>query len=494
MVARHIVSTTLQPLLFVVALCLSFSANSYELNVSINHNQVELGKPVTLFIHSSQTSVSLDNIDLTTLKRDFYIKNIQEPVTSNQQQTLSVTLYPRTTGHLSIPELYFIKTRSQPIPLKVKPAIDPKDNSEIEVKYSVSTHSPWKKQQVLVKLGLTSHSSILVIKTPDAYSVHSDIFSLDVSSNPTNNESNKLTQHTTGWAVFPRQAGTHQLELPAIQLVRDGITTHRFYPPLLQLDIKPLPVYIPATMPIGHLSFNINTPADHTIITDTIHNAEFSLKSEGVMPSTLPSIATQLKSREEISFYPASKKSIQSTSTQGIISEDRYTISYKTNKQGIINPGEIKLSYFDPDSGTIKSLSKTMGNSFSIHRGLLIFLVIAIVIAGYFLLIKIYGLLKLKWHCLSGYRQVLKLLPAINKPEDIKYSLMKIALAERWHDNLTLQQWLTHWSDKHAIPCTINIHNLEVVLYGRGNTDLEELKHNIRQLCFARWPIFRLLY
>ena len=78
--------------------------------------------------------------------------------------------------------------------------------------------------------------------------------------------------------------------------------------------------------------------------------------------------------------------------------------------------------------------------------------------------------------------------------EIIKFAeqgLMKIAQSENWSDNLTLQQWSACWSDNNTTSCPVNISNLEAIIYGQGNTDIEEFKNNVKQLCIARWPIFK---
>ncbi|MEJ2142617.1 MAG: hypothetical protein P8Y24_09760 [Gammaproteobacteria bacterium] len=491
MVTRRISAILLLRVLFVTALNIPFAAASTDLNISVSEPQVELGKSVKLRLHSSQTSVSLSTIDLTPLLDNFHIKDTDEIELHNAQQSKVITLYPRTTGQLLIPGLHFLKSAAKPVPLNVTPAIDPKDGSRIEVSYSVSTLTPWKKQQVLVRLDLTSHSSILVLHTPHAYADSSEIIGLDVFSEPANDK-NHTTLHNTGWVIFPRQPGKHTIELPAIQLIRDGVTTHRFYPPYLKLAVRPLPVYIPATMPVGKLLFTADTPQSKMLISDTIYNTSFSLKAIGVMPASLPSLAAQLKSSEAISFYPATRNSTQTTTRQGLLTMDSYLVSYKANQQGMDHLGMLNINYFDPDTGTINTITQDLGSHFAFSHSLLVLVIFLIIVAGYFIITASYNWLSAKWRCLSGYYRILKSLSDMNQPADIKRGLMNIAEAENWHSNLTLHQWHQKWSTKLHIPCPLNIPDLEKMLYKGKKSDIHKLRQEMRQLCLGRWPVLKM--
>jgi hypothetical protein len=462
-----------------------------ELRVSTSNNQLELGKPVIVTLSSSEPNISLDKTDLSPLQADFHIKNISESVWQDNLQQQQITLYPRKTGQQVIPELYFLSTNSQPLKINVTPPIDPKDNTVIDVKTSVSTLTPWRKQQVLVRLQFISQSEIIVFKTPKAYSEHSDIIELNTDSEAvvTNNQS--LTRHTTGWAIFPKQAGIHQLELPAVQLVRDGVTTHRFYPPLIKISVKDLPVYIPDTMPVGQLKLRMVKKPNTISIVNNVATADFKLSGRGIMPSNLPSLKSQIKSNEHIFTYPAEVNHKQVTTKQGVTGESRYSLNYKVNQQGYYDFYNFKLNYFDPDSGTIKSIENGFGRIYSVHYGLVVITGI-IVTFIFYLAAKIFQQwLAEKWRCFSRYKYVFTKVTAMNNADDIKNSLMIIAEAENWGNNLTLKQWQNQWLKKYRRPCNINLKKLENILYRERAVEISDLKNEIRTLCYNR---FKILY
>lgn len=480
--------------LFIVALqlypCIAISSG---LNISVNTHQVELGKPVKLLIESQQTDTSLEAIDLTSLKKDFHIKSRGDIEINNSKQKQVVVLYPRTTGELFIPEIHFHNSATKPLALLVTPATDPKDGSQLDVRYFVSTQSPWKNQQLQVRLDVKSQSSILVLRTPDAFSEHSEIISTNMLSEPISSNLDSSI-HSTGWAIFPHKTGSHILDLPAIQLVRDGVTTHRFYPPFIRLEIKPLPIYIPVTMPVGQLEFIINSTPFDLIFADTIYKIELKLRALGVSPKNLPSLSAQLHSNKTINFYPAKREHTEITTKYGLVSDEIYLVNFKVNQQGLNSLGELKLNYFDPDSGTIKTIRHHLGNRFVLGNSLLILSILMVIIPGYFLISIIYRWLSKKWHCLSGYYQVFLSVPYMNNPEDIKNGLMRIASAEKWHSNTSLQQWHRQWSKKYNHqPCPLNMNHLEMMLYGNKQGDVLQLRQGIRRLCLQRWPALNIL-
>lgn len=461
------------------------------LDISVSSTKVELGKPVELFLRSSQTAISLDTIDLNPIKPAFHIKNSTETNISGEQQNKHITLYPRKTGLITIPGLYFIDTKSAPIDIKVTPAIDPKDNSQFDVNYSVSTLSPWKKQQVLVEFALTSLSSIIVLNTPEAYSEHSRILTLDKYTSKKKSDKHDKYLHTTGWVIFPTRDGNQKLELPPVQLIRDGVTTHRFYPPYLEFSIKALPIYIPATMPVGKLVFERNYYARPVSLLGTTYRTEFTLQTNGVMPGTIPDITSQLKSSHALSFYPATTATSTQKSSGGISTSNRYTVNYKPNQQGYNWLGNIKLNYFDPEKGVIKTLNFDAGNTFSIHTIVAIFILLLFITITYFLLRKTYRWLIRQWQCLSGYKQVLNKIPELDSAIAIKQKLMDIAKAENWPANLSVRQWQKIWLDNTRTPCPIDINLLETTLYANKDSDIEQVKLNLKLLCLTRWPLLR---
>ena len=476
-------------LLLISITCLphiAFANSATELDVSISGKKIELGKPLNLTLTSSQTKVSLNEIDLSPLLPDFYITDLSEPEIKNNHQQRRLHIYPRKTGSLLIPRLIFINFTTEAIAIDVTPPIDSKNNTIIDVQTSVSTLSPWKKQQVLVKFEFITKASIVVFNTPKAYSNHSDIIPFKISSEPVTHNNQQWTRHSLGWAIYPKQAGSHQLTLPAIQLVRDGVTTHRFYPPLINLNVKNLPVYIPSTMPMGKLDFEIIEKPTSPIFINNIGKLQLKLTGYGNEPTSLPVLNPQLKSTEAISIYPPEILTKHRSTQHGIRTEAIYDVNFKINQQGSHDFEEINLPYFDPISGTIKPLTETIGTIHSIHPWGVIIGSILMLGLIYRVFNKLWQWMNNQWKTYIRYKDALIQINKANCPHSLKCCLKLISKAENWPDNMTIRQW---YSCCHSIQSRLNfqeIERLEQALYHNEEINMDRIRNDLIEVCYQR--------
>ena len=476
-------------LLFIIFLCLPLTTHakdSTELQVMLSNKNIELGKPLYLTLTSRQTKISLDEINLTTLATHFHIKNISNTDTYPDHQQKRITLYPRNKGSFFIPALTFFNSTTETIPIEVVHAKDLKDNTPIGVTTSISTLAPWKKQQVLVKTEITTKASIVVFNTDNASSEHSDIVPLAISSQPITINNKEWTRHVLGWSIYPKQKGNHQLALPSINLVRDGVTTHRFYPPLLNLEVKALPIYIPSTMPVGRLNLSVTSKATSPIILNSLGNIKIKLSGDSANATNLPSLTSQLKSSKAISVYPAEISSQHRNTLQGTRIDTVYDVNFKMKQQGRHSFDDINLSYFDPVSGTIESRTKNIGSIYSFHPWLVN--IMAILLLG--LIAKLAYLLwqwgQHEWRSYINYKEALLKIRTANDSQTIKQCLSLIAKAENWPQNLTPRQWHSRSQTITAEFNLLALQQLEQMLYDNKEGDIESFKNKLIDICYQR--------
>lgn len=481
-------------LLLISITCLpliAFANGTTELDVFISGNQVQLGKMLNLRLTSSQTKVSLNDLDLSPLLPDFHIIDLSEPEIKNNHQQRRLHIYPRKTGSLLIPRLTFINTTTETIAVEVTPPIDSKNNTIIDVQTSVSTLSPWKKQQVLVKFEFITKAPIVVFDTPKAYSNHSNTIALETFSEPVTYEHQQWTRHITGWAIYPKQTGIHQLTLPAIRLVRDGVTTHRFYPPLINLNVKNLPVYIPSTMPVGKLDFKIIEKPTSPVFINNIGKLQLKLTGYGNEPTRLPVLNPQLKSTEAISIYPPEIVVNHHSTQHGIRTEAIYDVNFKINQQGSHDFKEINLPYFDPVSGTIKPLTETIGTIHSIHPWGGIIGSILLLGLIYRVIDKLWQWMNSQWQTYIRYKNALIQISKANSPNTIKSCLKLISIAEDWPSNMTIRQW---YFCSHSIQPELNfegLERLEQALYHNQEENINSLKNDLINMCYQRQKMLK---
>ena len=222
---------------------------------AISTDTIQLGKSFSLTLSTSSSAKNLNAIDLGTLKKTFYI-NPTSDITFDESTgyyNRKLRLIAYQTGITHIPELKFNGQTSKPHIITVIHPIDDKTHTPIQLQANVSNYQPWLREQTLVTYNITTHFARAQIKTIPLNQPNVLTQELEVIRNQSNLQS--TYRYKTGWAVFPVITGKLEITLPPIELVRDGVTTHQFYHPPISLDVKPLPLYVPATIPVGNVTF-----------------------------------------------------------------------------------------------------------------------------------------------------------------------------------------------------------------------------------------------
>lgn len=473
----------------------AFAAN---FTAEVSAQQIELGKPLTLTLRCTTLSTVLDTLSLSALQESFAIKPLAGPAINKQtrQQSWQLRLYAYNTGRITIPSFMFAGATSNPMIINVTPAFDAKTQAPIVISTAISTVTPWYKQQVLVTHTFTTAAPIVVFDTPEITLANAKAIPLLVNRELISTQPSALTRHTVGWAVFPVQHGTQSIELPPVAYVRDGVRSHLFYQKPLLLQVKPLPAYLPATLPVGKLQLSLRSYPGRFIFSQQLVESQVQLAADGMLAADLPVLTPQMRSSDAITVHPLAQHTQQTATALGINTVADYRVPFSLRSQGLQQLPELRVQYFDPDTGKIHTDEITWPRFMVINPWLaaVIGLVVTLLLlrsADY--LLKI---LRRQWFCLQGYRQAMLQLASATTPQAIKQVLISIAMAEHWPANLTLQQWQRHWQTRHA---RINfndtvVNELSQSLYRADPLDLYRTRQTILNLCRSRWPYLAHLF
>jgi len=472
-------------LLLLLYTTLSFAQG--QLSIELSRHEIELGKHVLMTLKAPSSLPSLDSIDLTELAKTFHINKLADVEIDQGRQSWKFRLHPYRTGKHTLPRLHFHDYASEEIDketyeeiyITVNNAIDPKSKKPLFVNYSVSTSTPWVRQQVLVTYQLTSslRQYDLKITKPNDSKFISHNLSLEESVLENNN--GDIYQYRTGFALFNLKSGPQQLELPPLVIKRDGTTTHRFYPAPIDLAVKALPAYLPATVPVGRLSLKMDS-GWHFTFTQTLSNIEIGLIGHHVQLRHLPDIAYQLSSTDSIQTYPDLREEQQSDDANGLTSRIQYTIPLKSISQGIHSLQTIRLLHFDPVSGTLQSRRYELPMVISLHKWLVIGIGLLLLAVIAYVLIRLFQYLRYQFIRYRYYRLALQQLSNATDANHIRSAMKLICKAESLSQNISPQQWLGHFSS------TVNTKRqdqLNMIFYHKMRHDIQivvELKHIIK--------------
>lgn len=490
MVSRYLTSV------FLICLFM-FAANSHaasNFTATFTSSEVELGRAITLILSAPGATPELNTINLEEFETYFHINTSSDVEFDEQngQQTWKLRLTPYNTGTTELAPLVFNNEYSQSSSLNVTDAIDKKTGTPISLSTHVSSTQPWVREQVLLSIHLQTSIPRAQFKLGPATVANTIVEKLNVHHNQEPELNHSPHNYKIGWAIFPLAPGKMKITLPPVELIRDGVTTHRFYNAPFELNVQALPLYIPATIPVGRIELS----SAHTIkylLQNNLDEYKLSLTGQNMLLTNLPDITSQITSNRSIRVYPETTNTTQTNTHKGIVSQINYIIPIKALKQGYSGLDDIRLTYFDPVSGTLKVYNQSNLILLSINTWLAwLFTILIFTLVIYVLFKLIQWLLKFREKIIA-YSNAITSLQIQCTPEELKTSISLMSGAEGYSTNVTLQSWID--TIKYARPEIAFTEEINRLLYMERP---EKVPLNIRErmlkIAFANIPIARWFY
>ena len=320
--------------------------------VRIFPKQVMLGDRVTLSISDDQAIRDFDKLDLTALKQQFAIHDID--VSSDR---IRLRLYPISTGLLDIPAM---KAGAVRIP---KTQIEVKENSEIEVTWQSPKSKIYSAENTLWKatVKLANDANKVSFQANE-----SDDWNIQVQSQPLS-ESVSLVSGKTSVLVANYQfkelgmltsSKTTVLQSPAVVVKNTSNNKWLFFDEPHVIQIKPLPSFLPITIPTGRVSLELDTPGFFKFSGD-LNYWVWQLTGESVDAATLNQIAHQLIAQiphdEKLEWLTESRERDSILTEQGLKSRLTVRLPYRVLQPGLFSLPELNLRYFDVNTTKLQN-------------------------------------------------------------------------------------------------------------------------------------------
>ncbi len=428
----------------------NFCNASPQLILFTDKSESTLGRPIRAELYGISLKTKISEIKLNGLNENFgvvteyVINNTSDKRWPNQPiQILKLKLYPRTTGIIIIPGLSANKVQSQKKTIRI---IKGKNESP---QINFSTSEPYERQQFTVHITITSHDSNSRLSIKE----NSNISGFEITSLPFERIKGKngIYLLKIGWALTVLKSGQFKFELPPIEHSISGVSRKKYYLPITSINIKPLPSYLPPTIPVGKVTIQSTLPPNGLLQPDSI--SYWDIKLSGKLNNTyrLPPILRQIKSNNHIKFLPInSKRSIKAT-IKGVTSIVNHSIPFKALENGFLRFPKIQLQYFDPESGKIKMDFYQANDVFVLSyfwRSLLaVFLTIFII---YIFYISYKKWMRYKFSRVK-LKQAVKILQINNTITTVRESIGLLAEAENWPKNTTISQWAGYWESRYQV-------------------------------------------
>jgi len=237
-----------------------------------------------------------------------------------------------------------------------------------------------------------------------------------------------------GLALTALKNGPLKIKFPPVEYSVSGVSRKQFYLASKTVSIKALPSYLPPTIPVGKITIKSQLSHSGFLRSDSISYWNVKLSGELNNAYSLPPILRQIK-----------------VSANSLISAVNHSIPFKALESGFLKLPKIKLQYFDPISGKIKTVTSPTKDIFVLS------FLWHIVLSIFILSILIYAL-KIsykKWQQFEFSKMkrahAIQTLAEGNNIKGIRESIRLLAESECWSKNVTLSQWGVCWKNKYKV-------------------------------------------
>ncbi len=315
----------------------------------------------------------------------------------------------------------------------------------------LSQSEVWQRQQVILTLEITTPDEFARLETEELELSDFEVIALPFERSAVPNTSPEQYKVKVGWILFPLVAGQSEIELPQIIYRPNGGRKIKLKLPPKMLNVKSLPSYIPATMPIGSVAINNSVPAGNLgkiHDTQTLIDWNIELITKNVLPQTIPPILRQVKTSKALDVYPETLDNKITKNYQGLQNSWHYKIPVKVLQSGKLALPQLSIQYFDPIGAKLKRVKSEPLNHWAVDRYLQWFFLVVIALLSLFALYSFYQKTR---SYLSERKKVRLAIQEINhakNTQEIRKALHRLSQVKGWGDNLTLQQVTKNWETK----------------------------------------------
>ncbi len=317
---------------------------------------------------------------------------------------------------------------------------------------TLSLSEAWQRQQVILSLEISTPDEFARLEVEEL-----DLSDFEVIELPFEraNLSGSQYQYTVkiGWILFPLVSGRYEIELPKIYYRPNSGRKIKLKVPLQKLTVKPLPSYIPATMPIGKVAIKNTVQAGklgNVHDTQTLINWDVELITTNILPQTIPPILRQVKTSKALDVFPETLEKKITKTYQGLQNSYHYKIPIKALRSGLLDLPELSIQYFDPSDAKLKRVTSQASTHWVLNRYLQWFLLGLVLVGALIALLKLFKIIQAYRIKRRMINQVINAIEQAQSTEEIRTALHNLSQAKGWRANTTLQQLLKNWQTQNG--------------------------------------------
>jgi hypothetical protein len=177
---------------------------------------------------------------------------------------------------------------------------------------------------------------------------------------------------------------------------------------------------------------------------------------------------------------------LTSIDRQGIGHQLHYDIPAVAKHIGFYRLPDLRLQYFDPVNGTLKTKRVAGGSVVILNAWLKALILICLLMLMAWLLRTLTRWLVWYWRRYQTYRQALQRLPQIDTLPAIQQVMQSMAHAEGWPTNLTYRQWQARMQAVSPTAKQLAVSDLYAASYGRSEIKIVPVVQLLMRICRQR--------
>ena len=367
--------------------------HSAELSLELDKTAIEMGKYAVASI-SYVGSHDPGAADLSQWRDDFFIDPIDTELEATEQgqiHTLTrLRLYPRRSGDLSLDSIALGGSFIKPQHLLISPSI--RNGIDATPRLLPMKASYWADQAIDIRVEVALHDQRNEVVAAD---FELPGFSLQTLK-PERVKTPTGDRIRLGWIIMSPQKGHYRIELPAID--QRGRGRFRFYLPPLQLNIQPIPAYLPPTVAVGQLR------VDSGLSTSTGGQRQWQLtvENEGRLPPQLEGLQALL---DKLGIDELDLQVLNDSEDSTGLTRRMYTIPLPAWYLG--GSQTLQLPFFNTATGRLETLHHQLPTAWQLPRPALwgaIFLLTLLLFYGGYRLNRQADKIRQRWR----YRQAIQ--------------------------------------------------------------------------------------
>jgi hypothetical protein len=332
-------------LCYVLWLALVGEACAAQLTARLDAQESRLGEAVLLQVEARGKQPSLEGLELAPLAADFEVSNVTRSSETDRAR-LEATLYPLRAGVLTVPAFTAHGSRSKPLALTVR------EDPELSVTARFAPEVIHERQ----------HSILLITvrdKADRQWTLPARLEAPGLLLRPLGERQfeegagpDRVSVRELRWAVLGLKAGHRALTPPPLDGYQLGRRL-RMPLPTAPLEVRPLPAYLPVSVPVGKPGFAV-APLPKQAQVGSALLWVLRIASPGFTPDAARALLRLPEGGQGgVRFYPASFH--QEQSEQGL-SVLRVEIPMLFTRAGTARLPGLSLPYFDPATQRMEAL------------------------------------------------------------------------------------------------------------------------------------------